>query len=361
MRREVCVLSGEIIIYQAPTPQSDGKITAYNKYFTFSKQVIDQATYGIGKNVQHFECLPELNVFITLSTTSAFNGLGQPSDKQITVYRGGAMLDSLRRILFSIGKVDQTVVALRSFAQFDRVVIVPLDMNGAITSGLLNIDTLSPNLATIADGVDINNVGKSIDFKLTGLNLGQDKGGLINGSFKILEPLKTETPVLRGEQKAIMKNTNFDVNLALKLQSTHIEDCVTYFGDKEVEINQNLYLSGTEESPHEKLKNLETKIGNFERFATGGKNFFDIVSYYRYSETSTLEFGKLELYTSNEDGSLDKSSALQLPSALRSVSTIVQDQISFSAILTNEGIVSSLKLAVSNGNVFSKIFLDIKT
>lgn len=151
------------------------------------------------------------------------------------------------------------------------------------------------------------------------------------------------------------------MNLSLKLQGTHIFDCDLYKDNEEVKSDDVLQLTGTESSTYEKIKDLTTKVGNFERFDRGNSQFIDVVSYYRYSETNTLDFGVIEIFESTEGGDVASRSKLTVPSTFRSVSSVSQNNMVFSVILTNEGIASSLKLAVTSGTTLSSKTVDIKT
>jgi hypothetical protein len=188
------VLPSEIVVYEYPNKdKQSGKITAYDRDFSFSSQSIDKSTFGIGEEIQNFECIPELNVFLSLSAYS----VGKDVQKQITVFRGGAMADSMKRVLFSIFGVKKEVVAIESYAHFDKVVILPFTSDNKILEPLINVDTLSPSLATNAQGIDVSKVGQTIPFTVTITNSGANSA-TINGSLKVLEPLKTDVFELRG-------------------------------------------------------------------------------------------------------------------------------------------------------------------
>lgn len=150
------------------------------------------------------------------------------------------------------------------------------------------------------------------------------------------------------------------MNLALKLQGTHIIDCDLYKDTEEVKSDDPLQLTATQTSESEYIKDLKMKVGNLERFDRGGSSFVDVMSSYRYSETNTLDFGKIEIYEPNS-GKMSLRSTLTLPSTFRSVSSASQNNVIYSAILTNEGIASSLKLAVASGTTLSTKTIDIKT
>jgi len=183
----------------------------------------------------------------------------------------------------------------------------------------------------------------------------------LNGSLKVLQPLTTDKPALRGAKQDIETAKNYDMNLALKLQGTHIFDCDLYKEDKEVTPEDVLQLTGTETTTYEKIKDLTTKVGNFERFDRGNSQFIDVVSYYRYSETNTLDFGVIEIFEKVQGGDVASRSKLTLPSTFRSVSSVSQNNMVFSAILTNEGIASSLKLALTSGTTLSSKTIDIRS
>jgi hypothetical protein len=107
---------------------------------------------------------------------------------------------------------------------------------------------------------------------------------------------------------------------------------------------------------------LGMKVGNIERFSRDtivNSVDIDLISYYGNSgEITTLDFCKLELweYPQAEENPIPVLlDTLTLPFNLKSVSSVLGNGALYSAILTNEGATSSLKLAVSNKKFSTKV------
>ena len=360
VRQQVCVLPDEMVLFTSPAnPDASGILTSYDREFSFTKQEINTQVFNVAKQLIAFECIPELNIFLILSRDKD-DGEKPKYEYQITVFRGSSLQNAMKRVLFSAFPVNNETTSFQTFAHFDRVVIVTFDKDMKILDQL-NVDTLSPSLATIGNGIDETMVGQTVPFTVSVSSGGSDdKKITLNGSLKVLDSLKTDPLTIRGA-KQDFSATNFDMNLAVKLQSTHIIDCNLYLDEKVVDKDFKIQVTKSENSDYEALDNLTMKVGNYERFERGGMNFIDVVSFYRYSESNALDFGKIQIYENIEDGKIAVRSTLTLPSTFRSVSSISQNNNVYSVILTNEGIASSLKLAVARGTTFSTKVLDIKS
>ena len=169
------------------------------------------------------------------------------------------------------------------------------------------------------------------------------------GNIKILVPQSTDKPVLRGDKATVAKST-FSINDLIKMQNTPIEDCYLYDGAKKVSGNQEV-ISIVDNNSY--LENLTNKVGNYERFNQGA---YDVISYYKESSSSTLEFGKIEIYKLNAGTkNYDKSSTLYLPNTIRHTSGVYDSDSGylFHSIVSNEGVGSALKFTVSYDGVFS--------
>ena len=136
------------------------------------------------------------------------------------------------------------------------------------------------------------------------------------------------------------------------MQNTPLMDCdVVDKDDKELD---TMSISGTKDSQKPSLTEINNKVGNYEKFGN-----IDLVSYYKDNSASTLEFGYLEVYRENENGTFDKTSSLYLANSLRFTNSVQAGDYIYTALVTNEGVGSSLKLTLTSDEKISSKTVNI--
>lgn len=347
--KKSCILPDELIIFDIPSSiakEREVTLTSYDRTFSFTKSVIDNTAYGISK-FYDFACVAELSVFITLNDNSSKSVVS--GAKELIVFRGNSAMKGMRRILFRTQELlkPETIVTFQAYSHFDNVVVVLLDSNNNIVQSI-NISIDSPLLAVQAD-VDTPDEGKSLKMAITATNP-KDKVDQLLVDLNILTSLPTVKPTLRGA-KAKFGESLYNINDLLKWQNTPIVDCDLIADGKEVKDDQ--FIKATRDNSDSVISDLANKVGNYERFGS-----FDVVSYYKQDSSCTLEFGKIEIYEQNTEGISIKSN-LFLVNTLRYTSSVSEGKYIYTAILTNEGISSSLKLTLAYEGKLSKNVVNI--
>jgi hypothetical protein len=326
--------------------------------FGFTKQEFLPANFGFNKFVD-FVCLPELDAFFVMDVNQAGDA------KKIVAMRGNSYNNGMNRVIASFD-IESFIEEFKVYADSGRAVILTYN-DDSLVHQQLSINISGPELVAVATNVPGDKIGKSIPFDVTFAPNGADASvkQTVSGSFNVLEPLPTPTkPEIRGDKQSTTSDIN--VSQGLKLQRMHIDDCALFYGDDPISTTErNIAFLESAFEHRLDFKPLGMKVGNIERFSkTGGSDTIDVdlISYYANSgEITSLDFGMLELYEYEQmDGKPPvKLDSLTLPFNFKSVSSALGSTTLYSAILTNEGTTSSLKLAISK-NKFSTLVRDIK-
>lgn len=342
--KKACILPDEMIIFsQATDATQQNLLTSYDRTFSFTRSVIDSKVYGLS-NFYDFVCVPELNVFLTLNDNT--NGQSEEGTKEMVIYQGGTAMKGMKRVLFRIYNLPSIIKTFQAYTHLDKVAVIFLDDNKEIVYKL-NVDVNNPTLATQAE-VTKENYGETLKLNIKASNPNQQVDQA-SGNLVILPSLGTEKPVKRGDPKQIAKGA-FSINEALKMQNTPIEDCDLVADGKEVTTGQKII--GIEDSDKSALGQIDQKVGNYERFGA-----YDVISYFKDSSASTLEFGKLEIFEETQSNGYDSKSTLYLANTLRNTNSIVDGDYIYTAIVSNEGVGSSLKLTLAyQGTLSTKTF-----
>jgi hypothetical protein len=131
-----------------------------------------------------FECLPELNIFLTMNKNP-----NDPSKLQITAFRGNKLGDAMRRVLFRTtqdGMINSNAMKFRTYAHFERIVILTFDGSEQILDKI-QISTASPGLVILTDSDFADQVGKTVPYTVkvsTSGNTTPQK--TFSGSVKVL-------------------------------------------------------------------------------------------------------------------------------------------------------------------------------
>lgn len=128
-------------------------MTSFDRDFSFTRVLLDTQAFNIA-NLESFECLSELDLFLTLSSDKTEG----PVVRQITVFRGSSLHNSMKRVLFSAYPVDLATTSFQTYAHLDKVVIVTFDKDMKMLDKF-NVDTTSPSLATVGNSIDPTKVG----------------------------------------------------------------------------------------------------------------------------------------------------------------------------------------------------------
>lgn len=344
--KKACILPGEMIIFEVGSDKAQkNTLTSYDRSFSFTKSSINSKVYGL-TNFYDFACVAELNVFITLNDDDSQEG--NDGEKEIVVYRGGTAMQGMRRVLFRVSKLSSKITSLLAYAhQKNKVVIIGLD-DGKNQIEIFNVDVNAPVVATRAEvssppadpfklSITVKNIKNIVD--------------KTNGNLKILQPLSTAAPKPRSVTKVDMKQGKNDVSPLLKMQTTPIEDCDLVGDDGKEVTDQTIYAVEDDTNSALGTLSIGDKIGNYERFQEGT---YDVVSYYNDQSSSTLDFGKISIFTRSDKGVYTESSQLVLPNTLRFVNTVSDERgYLYHVLVSNEGVGSSLKLTLSYKGVLS--------
>jgi hypothetical protein len=121
----VCMLPDEMVIADVSADVSlTTTLASYDRGFSFTKSVIDSTAYDLGE-LYDFSCVPELNVFVTLNTDKK----SENEEKELVIYRGGATLNGMGRILFRKGSLKSSISKFVSYVHLKTVVVLLLDSN----------------------------------------------------------------------------------------------------------------------------------------------------------------------------------------------------------------------------------------
>jgi hypothetical protein len=124
-----------------------------------------------------------------------------------------------------------------------------------------NIDINSPILAIQSDlSVDKTGTAIKVSIKATTPTVKIDQSEF---DAVILKALSSDKPVLRGAKDPFQIGIH-SLNDLLKMQNTPIMDC-DLVDDKGVELTDPV-ITGTDDSDLAYLKELSSKVGNYEKF-----------------------------------------------------------------------------------------------